>query len=246
MTDELDVDLRFAILPEWVLDADVSDRAVRLYAVLDRFAGESRRAWPSRETLARRLNCSRESVDRAVRELRSLEAIEVQNRRLDDGQPTSNLYVLRRAPSSPMTTVVVSGDEQGGRDSDEQVAAPMTTERESLNESHGNEIAVAGATETKRATRIPDRFFLSEPMIDWARTEVPNIDLRRETANFCDYWRAASGRTSTKRDWVAAWRVWMRKADGDRRVPARKQSNNDRSQAAIANVLPNDRLEITR
>ena len=44
---------RFAIVPEWLLDADVSDCAVRLYAVLLRYGQTSgsrmpaERCWPA-------------------------------------------------------------------------------------------------------------------------------------------------------------------------------------------------------
>ena len=37
----LDVEDRFAIVPEWLLDAEVSDAAVRLYAVLLRYGQSS-------------------------------------------------------------------------------------------------------------------------------------------------------------------------------------------------------------
>lgn len=232
MTDELDADLRFAILPEWVIYSDAGDRAIRLYAVLDRFAGESGKAWPSRETLAARLGCSRESVDRAVRELRKIGAVEVVHRRLEDGQPTSNLYLLRRIPpSSPVTNVVVTADDQGGRTADDQVAAPVTTKGEPLNENQGKE--------TRRATRIPDEFFITADMAAWAEREGMRVDLRRETAKFVDYWRAKAGRDARKLDWASTWRNWIRRADEN--APALRgglrPTNPQRSDDAIDRVL---------
>ena len=57
---------RFSIVPEWVLDADISDAAVRLYAVLLRYGQSSGQRMPSRRTLADRLRKkSVDSVDRA-------------------------------------------------------------------------------------------------------------------------------------------------------------------------------------
>jgi hypothetical protein len=50
-------------------------------------------------------------------------------------------------------------------------------------------------------------------MVAWAREHVPNVNGRRETAKFVDYWLAATGQNSIKSNWVAAWRNWMRKAD---------------------------------
>lgn len=69
------------------------------------------------------------------------------------------------------------------------------------------------APTTTRGTRVPDPFDVTGPMIAWALERCPGIDWERETEKFVNYWTAASGRTATKRDWVAAWRNWMFKAD---------------------------------
>jgi len=70
MEQTVRLERRFAILDEWLLDLDISDRAVRLYAVLARYAdNDTHKAYPSRETLAARLRCSTKSVDRAALEL---------------------------------------------------------------------------------------------------------------------------------------------------------------------------------
>lgn len=53
---------------------------------------------------------------------------------------------------------------------------------------------------------------LTSDMKAWATSEVPGLDIAAHTREFVDHWRAASGPTATKRDWVAAWRNWMRKA----------------------------------
>lgn len=74
----------------------------------------------------------------------------------------------------------------------------------------------------RRATRLPDDFAITPEMVAWARENTPHVDGRRETEQFRDYWRAASGRNATKRDWTAAWRTWMRNAqDRARATPAR-------------------------
>ena len=72
------VEDRFAIVPEWLLDADVSDTAIRLYAVLLRYGQTSGARMPGRATLARRLHKkSTDSVDRAMRELVEIGAVHV-------------------------------------------------------------------------------------------------------------------------------------------------------------------------
>jgi hypothetical protein len=91
----------FAIIPEWVIHADISSNAVRLYAVLNRFANSQGRAWPSRKTLADLMRTSTATVDRAKEELVSIAALTVEHRTGPAGDPSSNLYILHT--SSPVT-----------------------------------------------------------------------------------------------------------------------------------------------
>lgn len=88
----------WSVVPEWVLDAEVSDRAVRLYALLGRYADNHGKAFPLRRTLAERLRCSVNSLDRAVRELIAAGALVVTQRRTDQGDLTSSLYTLITVP----------------------------------------------------------------------------------------------------------------------------------------------------
>ncbi|MBI4943040.1 MAG: hypothetical protein HY830_20030 [Actinobacteria bacterium] len=104
---------RFSIVPEWVLDAAVSDAAVRLYAVLLRFGATSGQRMPSRRTLADRLRKkSVDSVDRALKELVAIGAVEV-TRRSRDGLNLTNRYLVRSTrPGRPRSAPRSGG---GGR-----------------------------------------------------------------------------------------------------------------------------------
>lgn len=107
MGDDVKADIKFSIIPEWVLDADISDRAVRVYAVLARYAdNDTLTAFPSRATLAKRLRCVTRSVDRALSELESIGAIVKHSRHDEVKGNASNLYVLRRIPTDPSDTTV--------------------------------------------------------------------------------------------------------------------------------------------
>lgn len=64
------------------------------------------------------------------------------------------------------------------------------------------------------ASTIPDNFTVTAEMVAWAQQETPLADGRRETAAFIDHWKQAT-KNHRKRDWVAAWRNWMRKAQTD-------------------------------
>jgi hypothetical protein len=88
-----------------------------------------------------------------------------------------------------------------------------------------------------RGTRIPDDFAATEAMITWARENTPLVG-KTETENFRDYWTAAAGANASKRDWVAAWRKWMRnaQADAERRTPARTTTTNGYTSQTDANI----------
>lgn len=98
-----------------------------------------------------------------------------------------------------------------------------------------------------RKSRIPADFAVDEAMVAWARESTPLVG-KAETANFVDYWTAAAGPTSEKKDWVAAWRYWMRKAqaDAERRRPGGAQaggqptSGSKRMDKALAALAPDD------
>jgi hypothetical protein len=107
MEQSIRLERRFAIIDEWLLDLDISDRAVRLYAVLARYAdSETHKAYPSRGTLAERLKCSKASVDRASQELVEAGAMKKKQR-----HNSSVVYTLQ--VSSPVTRGVVTHDEGG-------------------------------------------------------------------------------------------------------------------------------------
>lgn len=61
----------------------------------------------------------------------------------------------------------------------------------------------------KRATPPPKSFEITPDLEQWAQTEATGIDLKAETVKFLDYHRAKG---NSLKDWIAAWRNWMRKA----------------------------------
>ena len=129
---EIRSDVYFAIVPEWVILSDVSSNAVRLYAILNRYANSQGHAWPSRKTLADAMKCSTATVDRARDELVEIRAMTVIPRKTDAGDPTSNLYILHTAPvdtvdkSSPVMKGMGIREETGIRTRDDLNRASMT------------------------------------------------------------------------------------------------------------------------
>lgn len=103
----VDVDVRYSMVPEWILDHEqsgLSANAVRLYAVLARYGNsEGGAIFPSRRTLAARMGVSKlETVDRAGRELRAGKALFVKSGAAT-GRP--NTYILAFSPPTPFNGV---------------------------------------------------------------------------------------------------------------------------------------------
>lgn len=87
---------RFGIVPLWLIESSVSDRAVRLFGVFAaKFADNDGMAYPSRATLAGAMGLDdQKSIDRAVKELRDVGALKISARVGERGGRTSNLYQL--------------------------------------------------------------------------------------------------------------------------------------------------------
>jgi len=127
----------FAIIPEWLIDSPISDRGVRLYAILCRYADSDGYSWPSRSTLAKRLGRSVDSLDRAVKELVEAEVLEVEGRYDLSGDRTSNGYLIHRVKPARLQvgsreTAATGGRETAATGGRETAALTRTI----LNESH--------------------------------------------------------------------------------------------------------------
>ena len=85
----------FAVIPETILYADISSNAVRCFAILQRYANADRQCWPGQAVLANKMRCSKDTIKRAIEELVTIGAIEVERRYLPNGNPTSNRYTLK-------------------------------------------------------------------------------------------------------------------------------------------------------
>jgi len=80
----------------------------------------------------------------------------------------------------------------------------------------------------KRGQRLPEPFMVTAPMREWAAREVPTVAVDASTRRFVDHWRAESGPKASKKDWVAAWRNWLRR-DSEHVRPGSKPSKDDRA-----------------
>jgi hypothetical protein len=111
---------RYGRLPrQLVRDPDMPDRAVRLFGLLDDYADQEGKAFPSRATIADAMGCSTDSVDRAIKALEQGGWIIREVRRREDKTYDSTLYTLTMGGRTGAAT---------GRTGAEGVAAPVPTE----------------------------------------------------------------------------------------------------------------------
>lgn len=150
MTVLVSKDIRFAMVPEWVLlNTDLSPQAIRLYLVLDRHADkDDRTAYPSRARLGELLGVSAKTVDRALAELIAVGAVTAEKRYDLAGDPTTNRYLVHVVPPegvAPRMTPPPDMDDHGGSPTDVATGSPTDVP---LNESHLNDYPQPPAVDT--------------------------------------------------------------------------------------------------
>jgi hypothetical protein len=117
----------FGRVPTWLLDEAVSDRSIRLFALLTRYADREGRGFPGRRTLAERLRCSVDSIDRALRELVDARAVRVEERwdlDGDGGRLTNDYHLLEHRDEDPRRTDAVPPGRMGAAPPGRMGAAP--------------------------------------------------------------------------------------------------------------------------
>jgi hypothetical protein len=87
--------------------------------------------------------------------------------------------------------------------------------------SQEEEDALGGDDTTKKGTRIPDDFRVTDQMVNWARGKCPDVDGRVETDKFIRYWQAKPGKDGLKLSWKRTWQNWMTSAQ--QRIADRQQ-----------------------
>ena len=196
MTNKVSISRRFAIVDEWVINLDISDRAFKLYTILARYADKTtHKAFPSRDTLAARLRCSKASVDRAVIELVDAKAIGKKHRAYNSVlytvlvDPPEGVVTGDETMSSRVRTGVLTGDD-----------VTRTTELEPNNYIE---------KQPKKATSLPDGFALSDSLREAMSEKHSSLDLDDQFDAFVDF-HTAKG--SVFKDWDAAFRTWCRNA----------------------------------
>ena len=103
MTEEkfsIEQPTKFSMIPEWLLDIDLSPGAYMVYGALAKYANnQTKETFVSHTTLAERLGIARRTVVNRINELEEKGCIVVQ-RRFEEGHQKSNYYILQWTPPS--------------------------------------------------------------------------------------------------------------------------------------------------
>ena len=83
---------------------------------------------------------------------------------------------------------------------------PSTREEKRREEKKEPEGSIAQPPK-RAAKKCPDSFVITPELFDWAGTEAPGVNVRRETEKFRDH----TFKTAYS-DWAGAWRNWIRRA----------------------------------
>ena len=133
----------FAIIPEWVLYADISPAAVRVFGTLNRFANsETAKCHPSRTTIAKKCRINVKTVDRAIGELVAIGAVTVEHRKVDGSDEyTSNEYTLAMSLGGVKNTLPWCKNDATGRDKNGKQTIAIENQRNESDTSTEVEVA---------------------------------------------------------------------------------------------------------
>ena len=106
--------LPFVVVPWWLLDLEqVGGFELAVYCAIARHADSDGEAHPSRSRIASMAGVNIKTVDRAVKVLTEVGAIEKRRRQDKAGDLTSNLYLVHELPTGVATETVLGSDSDG-------------------------------------------------------------------------------------------------------------------------------------
>lgn len=109
----------FGVTPEWVLRSDAKPTAKLLYAFLALYAGAEDATFRGKTGLARDLNASATTVERAIADLVRIGALSVEERIGENGARLANGYTVHVSPRSSLADPPHPVDGEGGHPADE-------------------------------------------------------------------------------------------------------------------------------
>lgn len=162
-----------------------------------------------RIALARDLNQSEQSIRTGLDRLQKMEILTITSTSRYSIYTIVN-YNNYQDDNQEATSAVPTDNQHptNGQPTDNQHPTTKQTHKHNKNEKNVNTKALV------RATRLPSDWVLPKAWGEWALTEKPSWNsehVRKVAESFKDFWIAKSGSGASKLDWLATWRVWVRK-----------------------------------
>lgn len=122
-------------------------------------------------------------------------------------------------------------------DTDSKPDGKATKNQESITNNH----EPLNSVERTRATRLPQDWQPTEDMIQFCKTERPELQIKAVADSFRDYWLSAAGAKGRKADWLATWRNWVRNQRAQAGTFKPYESAKDKSRREAMEVLTGKR-----
>lgn len=187
-----------------------------LLAIADN-ANDDGYAWPGIESLATKTRMSQRSIQYNTKRLAAAGELVIMPQA---GPKGTNKYRVIPVDDPAWGRKVCGGEETAGAQVDAtegastrkegvQRLAPEPSVEPSIEPSPTT--TNARAKKSERSCQLPDDFAITEPMRQWACTElaVSFLVMDRETEKFKDY-HTAKG--TLHKNWESAWKYWMRRS----------------------------------
>lgn len=206
---------RYGRVPRGLLrNPNLSDRAARLYGLLDDYAGADGKAFPARATLAEACGCSVDTIDRTLTELDGAGWLIKVPRRRDDGGQTSTLYVLTDGGvGGPVDNPLE--ESRGGRTHAAPPSAPVrphegtTTKEPPISPPAGGEHAVADPEDDPLPIDVAPVGPVRDN-VNMSMTAATTTTRRREVPDDDPHWSAFWSLYPRKLSKGAARKAWAR------------------------------------
>ncbi len=180
----------------WEASGQKGSALLLLLAISDHAHDDGAGAYPSVETLARKVRMTPRNTQMLIKKLEAAGELEVMR---GAGPSGCNLYWVKSLQG--VKTRVVRGEKQRGEGV--KPASPRTV----MEPSEPSPRKERGPAPSK--TVAPEVFPITDQMRAFVAKDAPGIDVQRETEKFLDHHRSKG---SVFIDWSAAWKNWIRRA----------------------------------
>ena len=95
------------------------------------------------------------------------------------------------------------------------------------------ELLTSSKSVKQRGSRLPDNWWPSHDLWNWAKAERPELDIQKTAEGFIDYWLSVSGLKGVKLDWDRTFKTWIRNQKANRQNKAENLKLTEHGERAV-------------